>query len=546
LGVTVPAFALPEEARPASPAAWYTTVTRGRIERFMPPFVSLNDQERWDVVAYIMSMHTSEDEIQKGREAFEANCSGCSIDYFKDLNRMSSLSTVALARIVRLGNEDIPAFGENLPDDEMWAVAEYLRSLTYDTAPIAAAPTIASNTETPAPADAGTPSAETTPIGTEQVEAPDDSTSPPEEGFGTVSGSIDNKTGKALSSDLTVTLRGYEHDLQDPNAGPVEVVTLEGEVSSDGSFTFENVEMPEGRIFIADVTNKGIENTSDFMVVEAGQSSLTLPPLVLNDVTQDTAGLIIDELDLFLTASDNGTYELLALYSFRNTGESVVQVEMEASQEIPFLRFPTGAQPLGYEALQDSAPFTSTTNGFAMSPSDTPYGIIAFSSIAREQEFTLEQPIDLPVSIVRVFLPEGLEAQGDQITQDSPQDIQGETYQAYFTSELAAGDILSLQISGTPNPGAAQPEATTPNSALLVGAGGLGIALLLAGAWMYMRDKTVVYDEDDDDGEGEFESTEEVMDAIIALDDLHRAKKISKDAYQKRRAELKEILKEMV
>jgi high-affinity iron transporter len=118
LGVTVPAFALPEEARPASPAAWYTTVTRGRIERFMPPFVSLNDQERWDVVAYIMSMHTSEDEIQKGREAFEANCSGCSIDYFKDLNRMSSLSTVALARIVRLGNEDIPAFGENLPDDE--------------------------------------------------------------------------------------------------------------------------------------------------------------------------------------------------------------------------------------------------------------------------------------------------------------------------------------------------------------------------------------------------------------------------------------------
>jgi hypothetical protein len=33
------------------------------------------------------------------------------------------------------------------------------------------------------------------------------------------------------------------------------------------------------------------------------------------------------------------------------------------------------------------------------------------------------------------------------------------------------------------------------------------------------------------------------MDAIIALDDLHRAKKISEGAYQKRRTELKEILK---
>jgi hypothetical protein len=35
-----------------------------------------------------------------------------------------------------------------------------------------------------------------------------------------------------------------------------------------------------------------------------------------------------------------------------------------------------------------------------------------------------------------------------------------------------------------------------------------------------------------------------VIDAIIALDDLHRSKKISDTAYQNRRAELKEILKE--
>jgi hypothetical protein len=66
-----------------------------------------------------------------------------------------------------------------------------------------------------------------------------------------------------------------------------------------------------------------------------------------------------------------------------------------------------------------------------------------------------------------------------------------------------------------------------------------------AGAWMYMRDKTAMDDEDYDD-EGEFDSAEDVMDAIIALDDLHRAKKISTGAYQKRRAGLKELLKELV
>ena len=75
----------------------------------------------------------------------------------------------------------------------------------------------------------------------------------------------------------------------------------------------------------------------------------------------------------------------------------------------------------------------------------------------------------------------------------------------------------------------------------------MGIALILAGAWMYLRDRNRVEEKTMIEEEGnEFESSEDVMDAIIALDDLHRAKKISDEAYQKRRAELKEILKGMM
>ena len=47
LPVTVPAFALPETARKASPAAWYTMVSQGNLDRFMPPFLSLSEQDRW-------------------------------------------------------------------------------------------------------------------------------------------------------------------------------------------------------------------------------------------------------------------------------------------------------------------------------------------------------------------------------------------------------------------------------------------------------------------------------------------------------------------
>jgi len=245
LGVTVPAFALPEIARPLSPAQMYTTVTRGVIERFMPPFASLNDQERWDVVAYVTTLHTTKEEIQKGKELFEANCAGCSTDYYKNQTNMSTLSTVALARIVRLGNDDIKAFGENLSDDEMWAVAEYLRSLSLDASPLAQATAVPA-TQTPVMAGAGTPS----------TDVQNQAVSPVQEGFGSVSGSIDNKTGKDLPADMAVILHGFDHDAQNPSSstGPVEVLTLEGIVNADGTFLFNNVEMPENRIFTAEVT----------------------------------------------------------------------------------------------------------------------------------------------------------------------------------------------------------------------------------------------------------------------------------------------------
>lgn len=551
LGVTVPAFALPEIARPASPAAWYTIVTRGKIERFMPPFASLNDQERWDVVAYITTLHTSEEQIQKGKEIFESTCAGCPTDFYRDPAKMSGLSMVALARIVRLGNEEIPAFGENLSDEEMWAVADYLRSLSFDYAPPAALEP-APATGTPVASEAGTPSAEGTPLGTEQAEVTPEA-APVVAGFGNVSGSIENKTGADLPKNLTVTLRGYEHDFTNPSAGTQEVLTLEGSAASDGTFKFENVEMPENRIFLAEVTYGGIDLSSEFAIVKAGQTSVELPPLVLYEVTDDTSVLTMDELNIFLSVENENAYQILGLYTFRNASEKIVSVPMGSQQEIPFLKFPVGAQGLGYEAMQDSARFIGTADGFAMPPNKNPYGLLAFSSVAREKKFDIAQPLVLEVSQVRIFVPDGMEVEGSNIAKDSAQNIQGMNYQAYLASGLKAGDTLTFTVSGTPKDAAGTDTAASKNTPLLIGAGGLGVALILAGAWMYLRDRkrTETEDEEEDEEEGEdeeneFQSSEDVMDAIIALDDLYRAKKISDEAYQKRRAELKEILKGMM
>jgi len=539
LGVTVPAFALPEIARPASPAQWYAIVTQGNMERFMPPFASLNDQERWDVVAYIITLHSSKEEIAKGKELFAANCANCSIDFFKDQSKMSALSEVDLARIIKQGNDEVKAFGSNLTDDDVWAVAAYVRSLSIDNAPIVSAP--ASTPE----AGAGIPPADGTPIGTNLVAATSELSSVAKAGFGTVSGSIENKTGTNLPSDLKVTLRGYDHGA-DPNAGPQEVFSQEGTLNADGSFVFENIEIPLNRIFVAEINYDGTNLQSNYAVVKEGDTSVSVPPIKLYNKTTDISKLVVDEARIFFEYGADRV-QVFNVYSFHNPSNQTIVVTLDKNGELPFIKSPAGSSEVGYEPMQDSEKFMQTENGFAIPPSENAYGLIAFASVAKAKEFEISQEFVLPVATVTVFVPEGVIAENEKLSDLGVQAIQDLNFQIYELDGVGARENVILKISGMPKESAAAstsvPAETTSNKSLLIGASALGIALILAGMWMYLRDHAK--DANGDEGEeDEFKSSEEVIDAIIAVDDLHRAKKISDEAYQKRRTELKEILKE--
>jgi mono/diheme cytochrome c family protein len=547
LGVAVPAFGLPDVARPASLAQWYTTVTRGNIERFMPPFTSLSDQERWDVAAYAMTLHISQEEIEKGRQLFETNCADCSTDFFKDQSKISALSEVELARIIQQGNAEVPPFGSTFTEDEVWATAAYLRTLAYVTDSVAQAATPLPATEPAviaATSDAQTPSAQGTPVGTEQVAAAGEATTIAQAGFGTVSGSVNNKTDADLPSDLKVTLRGYEHG-DDPSAGPQEVFSQDGQINTDGSFVFENIEIPLNRIFIAELTFDGMDLQSGFTIVKEGDTSVSLPPITLYKKTEDTSALVIDEARIFFEYGTD-TVQVFNVYSFRNPGDELIVVKLSENSEIPFIKSPEGSSGFGYEPMQDSEKFVQTGDGFAIPPSEGTYGLVAFASLPKSEAVDYSQEFVLPIASVTVFLPEGVKAENTDMTDLGLQPIQNFNFQIYELDNVATGDKVAFTASGTPKEAAAAstPKATTSNRNLLIGAGALGIALVLAGAWMYLRDRKRVEEETDvEDVDDEFEASEDVMDAIIALDDLHRTRKISDEAYQKRRAELKEILK---
>lgn len=550
-GVAVPALGSPDVARKASLAGWFLFVTQGNMEKFMPAFTSLNEQQRWDVAAYAQSLSLSAEQISLGAQLFDENCAGCPTEAFSGQEKMAVLSTEDLVSILVTGGEGIPALGETLSQDELNAMAVYLRSLTLGASsptPVPAAVTVtaeAAASVTPSPAGAsGTPSAEEIPLENgEQAEASPEATVQPQ-GLGTVSGKVVHGSGGDLPAGLSVTLRGFDHAM-DSSAEPQEVVNLSAKTGKDNTFRFENVEIPEGRIFFVEVEYQGIPFQSGWAFTRAGETEIVLPDVAVYENTAQTGGLVIDELFVFTEFNADGTVRVFEQFYLTNQGSQAVTVETDGLS-IPFLPMPDGVAGLAFQVSQDSAPLLPFESGFAMPPSSERYGIIAFYTLPYEKKLELALPFALPVSAAKVVVPEGIKAESKQLTDQGIKEMQpGARFQVYSASALQGGDSLKMTLSGKVKLASAT-SGVTDNQSLLIGISAFGVVLILAGVWLYVRDRNQAEDEFAEESDGdEFETDEEVMDAIIALDDLHRAGKLPEEAYQARRAELKKRLKDL-
>lgn len=526
LPVTVPGIGLPEVASQASPADWYKTVTQGNLDRYMPPFVgALSDQQRWDVIAFAFTLHTTPQQLAEGQQLFQANCSNCAAK-FTDQARMAALSEDDLVSLIKNGNSDIPAFGKNLTDEQDRSVAAYLRTLTFASGPAVVA------ASTPSPA-AGTPQATAgTPVGTAAA------ASTPSSGSGVITGTIQMANGGQLPSNTTVTLHGFDH-AQDQTTGPKEVLTLSTTAASDGSYQFENVAMPQNRIFLAEVQYAGLSYRSNFAAAQANSTSLSVPTLKLYEKSTDVSLLTLNQVHIYTDFATAGTVQVLEIFAFTNSSDHSVVIS-EDSSTIPFIQMPANAQSVGYEAGQDSAPFTAAGSGLAVVPSETPYSIIAFFNMPYAGKLDISQPFAIKAPSIVLLIPQGMKVTGSRLADKGVQVIQNNNYHEYSATDFKAGQTLSFSVTG--NPGTGSAGGLDTRQIALIGGGTLGVALIAAGLWLYFRDRRRTPVQASESG---FASADEVMDAILALDDLHRAGKIGDQAYQKRRDDLKGILKEV-
>ncbi len=136
-----PNFADPAFWRERTPAESFQVITDGRGA--MPAWKgTLDEQQRWNVLFYAFDFAVDEETLATGQQIFAQSCAACHgadgkgvVQGTPDFTDPAYLATTTMAQqfeVVTNGRGAMPAWGNQLSEDERWAVIMYIRTLGYD------------------------------------------------------------------------------------------------------------------------------------------------------------------------------------------------------------------------------------------------------------------------------------------------------------------------------------------------------------------------------------------------------------------------------
>ncbi len=538
----------PALARQASPAAWYQIVSEGNIDRYMPPFISLSERQRWDVLAYVYSLSTDQATLESGSQVYQANCAECHGEAVEGTESAPALTTPAsmaaqsanelFASIPHSAESGAPDFETALSARQRWSVVDFLRGLTFLPNPAeVASPLLPDISPTAVPAaDLGpensADSAENAVAGA--VENP--------AALGIIAGRVQNASGAQISQELEITLRGFD------NFEPV--LTRSTTAAEDGSFEFQEVEMPLGRAFVVTVDYQRGTFSSD-IVLANGQDTVFLPVDVYETST-DTSVLQIEQLHVLLDFIDGENLRVAQLLAIANPSSNLVIAQQE-NQPVLEWPLPAAAANLQFQEGELGGRFVRTADGFGDTRAVVPGSrtqILLSYDLPLESGQEITAPPQRAVQSVVVLVPEaGVQVNGSYLTDNGLQEIQGQTYRVYSSGALPAGAMSPLTVSGRLRVGRPPVFSMGTPQQLAVGFGALGLTMLAAGAWLYQyrrQDGAAAEPAAPRGSDFAHMDAEDLMDAIIALDDRYKAGALPREAYWQRRTTLKEQLEEVL
>ncbi len=509
LPVAPAALADPALAGSATPQEWYEVVTEGRMDRFMPPFASLSDQQRWDVVAYAISL--SLPPLETAQELFEAQCVECHGEagagpgleapaFFAARSR----EDLELATWEGVG-KGMPAFGGELDEQDLETLAAYVQSLAFDM-------------EGPASDRAAEP--EPPQAAAEEATV-----------FGQV---LNGESGAGLPEPLTVTLHAFD--------GRQQVLTEQKEVGPEGRFSFSELEVVSGRLYVVSADYQGVRYTSQVGHIAEADEPTELS-LTVYESTSDPKNVVARRLHVLMDRPTENAFRVVELWILVNEGEkTVVPLDGEGGIE---LALPAEASNLRFEDSLLAERYLPTDRGFKLNSPLRPGGegaqvVFSFELPLRgASEFV--QPLTVPLQAATVLVAEGgPRVSGAGVLEAGSRSAAGEQFQQYDVAALDAGETLRLQLEGPPFWQHLLPQSLDARWAVGFVVFVVAVAAI---AWWYRPWIA---------GEGALEAEDDVqrvggrrrslLQAIADLDDAYERGEVEETAYRHRRQELKSEL----
>jgi mono/diheme cytochrome c family protein len=555
-----------ELARQSYPGEWFRVVTEGRIDRFMPPFLSLTERQRWDVIAYVYTLSAPEDMTAQGQELFQAECANChgesglgdgpdaanftgGVTSFGDQLLMAERSKADLFEgMAHPDLPEIPNITIGLSENDRWALTDYLRALTFVPPEVE---TASENPLTPPDSTADIPGSGEEIVSSGELESAEIQPEVEEVAtdLGVFSGQVVNISGGEIPLDMEVVLHGFDQFQ--------EVISQTTTVETNGTFQFDGIEIPAGRAYIVTVDYENTTYTSDLAVIEPGVNEYVLP-VSIYETTTNSSGLVIDRLHVLFEFISDEQVRVAELIIVSNLSNQVV-VPNDDNEPVMTFSLPPGATNLQFQEGALGRDFVETADGFGdlrgIIPGQGQHQVLFSFDVPYDRGLEISQPFQFPVQNLVVLAPDiGVKIEGNGLISQGVQDVQGIPYIFFSGEALPQDGQLSLNLSGRPNFGGSNLVTAGSNSNLAIGLGALGVAVLGAGIWLFRRSNSNGFVEDElDEEEDELRDllpdgmdTESLMDAIIALDDHFKAGELPEDAYLQRRAVLKEHLRKLL
>jgi mono/diheme cytochrome c family protein len=530
VGLVIPDLSAPSLMRNTTPDRWFDIISNGVAGKAMPPFGDASSNpisvaERWNLVYLLYTLSTPPGQVAMGEALYEQSCLNChgsdgtgteEAPGFTDLAVMAGRSQADL--VAAMTNPSITAHSFNLGDVELWSLADYVRTFSYDysaPAEFSAAPT-------------GNTGGETT------------ASSPFSGGEGVVTGKIVNGTpGAAAPQDLEISLRAF-----DMNAAFVDEITTT--VAADGTFIFDGIDVTVPVQMEPLVVYEGVSYFGDLgaaISLSPQQPDMEVPVTVY-ETTQDPSHVYIERLHVvFDMATDRA--QVAELYILSNDGDRAYV----GTPEEGTLRLSVPSDALNFQPGGDPSRFIPLADGLA----DTvpvPPGLgtaesVLVYTLPYEDALNLSRPMPFAVQSVNVFVPadSGLEVSGEGLQPGAPFQAQGMALETYRLDNLAAGDDLIVRLSGkfTGTSSAASmvsPHQTPgPNDTVGIAVGLFSIAGAVALGFLYWQGHLNL-----NLRPAPQDRQMALLQKMADLDDEHNAGHVEDKPYRTERARLKQEL----